>query len=208
MTGGYLGEVSPRQREKLERMIAKSQHLLGLVREYLDLARIESGSLEANVRSIGDYVAEVVKPAVDIVASSAEEKDMTIEQHLPDEAVALECDPDLVRIVLVNLLSNAVKYGNDGGVVRVTVAATAGDVQTAVWNEGPGFPASQQGRLFRRFSRLQTPELLQRTGTGVGLYTSWRIIQLHGGRIRADSEVGRWAEFSFSIPRTPQQAGA
>jgi len=70
-----------------------------------------------------------------------------------------------------------------------------------VWNEGPGFPESERGKLFRKFSRLQVPELLRRKGSGVGLYTSWRIVNLHGGRISARSEPGAWAEFSFTIPQ-------
>jgi len=74
-------------------------------------------------------------------------------------------------------------------------------VALAVWNEGPGFPEAEKSRLFRKFSRLQTPELLKQKGTGVGLYTSWRIVRLHGGRIRADSEEGHWAEFRVELPQ-------
>ena len=69
-----------------------------------------------------------------------------------------------------------------------------------MWNTGPGFSQSQQDKLFRRFSRLDDPALKSRRGTGVGLYNSWRIVQLHKGRITADSQQGEWAEFSFEIP--------
>jgi K+-sensing histidine kinase KdpD len=69
-----------------------------------------------------------------------------------------------------------------------------------VWNEGPGFPESEKIRLFKRFSILQTPELARRKGHGVGLYVTWKIIMLHGGRIWADSKHGEWAVFTFEIP--------
>jgi signal transduction histidine kinase len=72
-----------------------------------------------------------------------------------------------------------------------------------VRNLGPGFSAQQRNKLFRRFSRLDDPALKTRRGTGVGLYSAWRIIQLHKGRISADSKRGEWAEFSFEIPATP-----
>jgi signal transduction histidine kinase len=70
-----------------------------------------------------------------------------------------------------------------------------------VWNEGPGFPDADRPKLFRKFSRLDAPELNRRKGTGVGLYTSWRLVQLHGGRIDADSRPGEWAEFIVTLPQ-------
>ncbi|MBM3146715.1 MAG: ATP-binding protein [Actinobacteria bacterium] len=73
----------------------------------------------------------------------------------------------------------------------------------SVWNEGPGFPPEQRGRLFRRFSRLDTPELKKRRGTGLGLYSARRIVRLHDGRMGADSQEGAWAEFWFSLPQPP-----
>jgi len=106
-------------------------------------------------------------------------------------------------VVMVNLLGNAVKYGKREGRIRIRAHTVDGRLRVSVWNEGPGFPPEEKPRLFRKFSRLRTPELLKRKGTGVGLYSTWRIIQLHGGRIWADSEPGQWAEFSFEIPLAP-----
>ena len=104
-----------------------------------------------------------------------------------------------MRIVMTNLLGNAAKYGKEGGEVRITVICEPSRVEVRVWNEGLGFHEEDRAKLFRRFSRLQDPELRVRRGTGVGLYNSWRIIQLHHGRIRARSEHGSWAEFSFEL---------
>ena len=95
----------------------------------------------------------------------------------------------------------------ENGRVRLRTEPTSRGAAFSVWNEGPGFPASQRPRLFRKFSRLDTPELRKRKGTGVGLYTSWRIVTLHGGRIDAMSEEGAWAEFRVEIPRLPGPAG-
>ncbi len=109
-------------------------------------------------------------------------------------------DPDRLDRILVNLLGNAVKYGREGGIIRVKVERQPDRTTVSVWNEGPGFPPEERPRLFRKFSRLQTPELRAQKGTGVGLYTAWRIIHLHGGRMDATSQVGHWAEFSFDLP--------
>ncbi len=200
LADGYLGEIGEKQRDELTRMIAKGNHLLGLVREYLELSRLEGGGPAFRPRDGVDFAADVLVPALDIVREAVEAKRMRLE--LPDEAGPLcQCDPDLLRVVLVNLLGNAAKYGYLGRGIRVEAEVDEGALRVAVRNDGPGFPEAERERLFRRFSRLQTPALLKEKGTGVGLYTCWRIVNLHGGRIRAESREGEWAEFSFTIPQ-------
>ncbi len=208
---GYLGEVRPDQKEKLERLIRKGDYLLGLVREYLDLARVEGGELEARLRPEVDFRSEVLDAAADVVRPQLEAKGVRLAVADPNGAEPrVCCDPDLMRIVLVNLLDNAVKYGREGGEIRVTLEVAAPrhlgpeTLRVAVWNEGPGFSPAQRNKLFRRFSRLDSPELKGAKGTGVGLYNAWRIVQLHRGRITAESKHGEWAQFSFEIPATPE----
>jgi signal transduction histidine kinase len=203
LSGGYVGDLTDAQRAVVSKIVSKSEYLLTLVREYLDLARIEGGELTLRPRDGVDLAADIAEPACDIVKALAEAKRITVERDYAPDPVALTCDPDLLKIVAVNLVGNAIKYGRDGGRVRVTVAREDGGALLSVWNEGPGFPASQRARLFRKFSRLDTPELRQRKGTGVGLYTSWRIVKLHGGRIEAASEEGAWARFSVRLPLAP-----
>lgn len=105
-----------------------------------------------------------------------------------------------MKIVVNNLLSNGVKYGDEEGVVEVRASSENGFFFFSVKNTGPGFSPDQKNRLFKRFSRLEGKELMQRKGSGIGLYTSWKIIQLHHGSIKGESEEGKWAEFSFTIP--------
>lgn len=201
MTEGYLGDLDDRQREQVERIAQKGEHIIDLVREYLDLARVESGELTLDVRPDVDLVADVVAPSVDLIGAqvAAEGADLVVD--VPRSLPPVECDPALLCIVVTNLLGNAVKYGAPGGSIRLSVQRGPSELTLKVWNQGPGFPSSQRGRLFRRFSRLTTPELKRRRGTGLGLYNARRIIQLHNGRIGADSEEGSWAEFWFSIPQ-------
>lgn len=201
LADGYLGEVDPAQRDKLLRMIGKGEYLLGLVRDYLDLARIEGGGLTLRPRADVNWVREVVEPAADLVRPQIDARRMRLELTPAAAVPPVECDVELARVVMTNLIGNAAKYGFPDGAIRVTAARASGALTVAVHNDGPGFPASEQGRLFRRFSRLQTPELLKEKGTGVGLYTCWRIVQLHGGRLRADSAPGAWAEFTFTLPQ-------
>ncbi|MFA4964335.1 MAG: GAF domain-containing sensor histidine kinase [Thermoleophilia bacterium] len=207
---GYLGELTPEQKTKVESMARKGQYLLTLVREYLDLARVEGGELLIEPHSRVDVTAEVIGEAVELVRPQVDAHGMALAVDLPPGPAPLVCcDATLLRIVLVNLLDNAVKYGNEGGEIRVglKVTETRADrpekLQISVYNEGPGFSAGQRNLLFRRFSRLDDPALKTRRGTGVGLYNAWRVVQLHKGHISAESKQGEWAKFSFEIPALP-----
>ena len=201
---GYLGEVAPAQRNKLERLIRKGEQLLELVREYLDLAKMEGNELQATFVQRVPLEADVIEPALEVVRPQVDAERMKLSVDTSQTPrLLLDCDPQLLRIVLVNLLANAVKYGREGGEIRVKISASRSRVTVAVWNQGPGFALAERSKLFRRFSRLEDPELRKSRGTGLGLYNAWRIVQLHGGTMRATSEQGSWAQFSFEIPQPP-----
>ncbi len=201
----YVGPLQPAQRERILKMRGKAEYLLTLIKDYLDLARIEGEGFTPQPKSQVDFPSEVIGRAIEVVQAQVEERRMRLTQDIPEHADAVECDPGLMIIVMVNLLGNAVKYGNEDGVIRVRMTQKRGRLDVSVWNEGPGFPKSERSKLFKKFSRLQTKELMARKGTGVGLYTAWRIVQAHGGRIWADSEEGAWAEFHLEIPQPLEQ---
>ena len=205
LSQGYLGEVSAEQKAKLDGLARKGDYLLGLVREYLDLARVEGPGLALAPQSRVDVVTDVIAMAVDMVQPQMQARGMRLVVDAPP-SLAVCCDPTLLRIVMVNLLDNAVKYGDEGGEIRVAAEATAArrgrraKLRVSVWNEGPGFAPAQRNKLFRRFSRLNDPALKAQRGTGVGLYNAWRIVHLHDGDITAESKQGEWAKFCFEIP--------
>jgi len=212
MAEGYLGEISEAQRAKLEGIERKGRYLLGLVNEYLDLARVEGMELRSEPRSRVIINTEVVDEAIDLVRPQLDAHGVELIVDLPEPSPEICCDATLLRIALVNLLDNAAKYGNEGGRVWVSAAYTPEGkghlprLKIGVKNEGPGFSPSEKNKLFRRFSRLDDPALKTRRGTGVGLYNTWRIIQLHQGRITAESNQGEWAEFCFEIPAAAECA--
>ena len=214
MSQGYLGDLTGVQLTKLDGMARKGRYLLGLVNEYLDLARVESGELTLDPASRVNVNEQVIGEALALVAPQLEAHQVQLVTELPHAPLPLICcDATLLRIVLVNLLDNAVKYGNEDGTIRLKAEVTPArqdspaKLKISVWNLGPGFGQADKNKLFRRFSRLDDPALKGRRGTGVGLYSAWRIIQLHKGRISADSKHGEWAEFSFEIPATPDCTG-
>ena len=103
------------------------------------------------------------------------------------------------------LLVVAMKFAlpSSSGTLSTPASVADGAGEFSVWNEGPGFPPQKRADLFQRFVRQNTPDLIRRKGTGLGLYTCWKIVQLHEGRIWADSELGAWARFAFRIPVEP-----
>lgn len=199
LTSGYFGEMGEKHREMVGRMVKKAEYLLNLTGEYLNLAHFETGEFHLRPRSV-DFHRDVAVHSMEIVAVMIEEQKVRFEQVIDPGLPPVKCDPELMKIVLTNLLSNGIKYGSRGGRMRLSITPADGRIRVSVWNEGPGFPESEKVRLFRRFSKLQTPELMERKGHGVGLYVTWKIIQLHGGKIWADSKHGEWAEFVFEIP--------
>jgi signal transduction histidine kinase len=201
MTEGYIGTLEPKQVERVQKIIIKADYLLSLIREYLDLARLEGGELTLRPRAGVDFIDEVLEQAIDLAHGHIEQREMKIIRMLPRERAKIECDPDLVRIALFNLVGNAAKYGKLGGNIRVGLVVQQNSFEVSVFNDGPGFPPEEKPKLFRKFSRLETAELRKQKGTGVGLYTVWRIVQLHGGRTWAESQQGQWAEFGFAIPQ-------
>ncbi|HNY26044.1 MAG TPA: GAF domain-containing sensor histidine kinase [Candidatus Sumerlaeota bacterium] len=208
LLGGYLGDLQPLQQEKVRSMVGRARYLLGLITGYLNLDRIERGGVELHVKTGIELVTAVLEPAIEMVAPQLRERNMTVERDYPVRPAAESVDVDLLQIVMVNLLTNAVKYGVEGGCVRVVYERSETAFSVSVWNAGPGFPPGEETRLFKRFSRLQIPELLKQRGSGIGLYTTYRIVTMHGGSIRALSEPGKWAEFVFEIPHQREPAGS
>ncbi len=199
LLGGYAGQVDESARAAVERMTRKAAYLGRLVKEYLDLARVEQHDLAVR-RVACDFLADVVEPALDVVRALLVDRRCRLVHDLQASPIPADVDPELMTVVLVNLLGNAAKYAREGGEVRLSAKRDGDRLRVAVRNEGPGFRPEERSRLFRRFSRLPDPELAGRPGSGVGLYTCRRIVALHGGRIDADSEPGRWAEFRFEVP--------
>ena len=199
---GYAGSLNDKQREVAERIRTQASSLIGMVRDYLDLARIEGGDMRLVAADGVSLVEDVLEPAIRQESAAVAERRMTLERAFEGVAdLRLRCDAALLRIAVGNYLSNAAKYGREGGRIRVGAEKVGEErVRVFVWNEGQGFRDADRGRLFRRFSRIAAPEFSGIRGTGIGLYSVWRIVRLHGGRAEAKSEFGKWVEFSFEIP--------
>ncbi|MBN2078713.1 MAG: GAF domain-containing sensor histidine kinase [Spirochaetes bacterium] len=200
LADGYYGKLEDNQRGILERVVNKAEYLYAISNQYLNLSRIESGMMALKPRLV-DFVDDVIQPVIELLAPQIESREMRLEREYDDTVFPVRCDPDLVRIVMINLLGNGVKYGNRGGVIRITLDKGFKMFSVSVWNEGPGFDEKEKTMLFKKFTRLGDPVLAERRGSGIGLYVSWKVAQLHSGRIYAESEKGSWARFTLELPQ-------
>jgi two-component system NtrC family sensor kinase len=196
---GYLGALKPAQQKGLDSVAQSLDYFHDMVKNYLDLSRLEKGELEVVKRETPLHV-RVVRPVLEGLEREMRERRMLLEDRIPDDVV-LNVDDNLLRIVYDNLLSNALKYGREGGTIELDMHENQGQVVLSVKNDGAGIPSEKMSLLFEKFRRLDTPEYATQKGSGLGLYICKEIVRKLGGEIWADSKVGEWVQFSFSVPK-------
>jgi two-component system, NtrC family, sensor kinase len=198
---GYLGDINTAQKRSLESVASSLSYFEEMIRNYLDLSRLEKGELQIS-RTRLSVDSQVVEPILEGLRRSLDDRNMVVENRIPPE-LEIEADRDLLRIVYDNLLANAVKYGRDGGKIELDAQNGTGSHTLSVSNEGEGISPEKLPLLFKKFGRLDTPEYAGKKGTGLGLYICREIVEKHGGRIWVESEPGQWTRFTFTIPASP-----
>lgn len=176
---GYLGPLNEAQKKALDAAAKSLDHFEMMVKNYLDLSRIEKGELKLAVQQL-DLLEDVVKPCLITFEKPLQEKKMKLQQQIPP-GIILKGDRSLLQIVFNNLISNAIKYGKEEGVVQLSCSTDQSFIHCQVYNDGQPLTPEQQSLLFKRFSRL--PETTRVKGTGLGLFITKEIIEKHGGRI-------------------------
>jgi len=197
---GILGSITKEQEAVLKSAINSADYLHATIANYLNLSRIEEGALILDLRET-NFVADVITPVSERLAETASDRDMAIDCAIPPGYRGV-CDVGLLTSVFQNLLSNAIKYGRDGGIIRIEAAQSPIGFTFSVYNEGRGFSPQVADKLFTKFFRWLDKEQDTRSGTGLGLFVTKRIVELHGGQILAESEYGRWARFTFTLPQS------
>jgi signal transduction histidine kinase len=195
---GFIGDMPEKTAEILERIRRALEQSQDMVKNYLDLSRAERGELEVNKTEI-DVRKDVIDPVVEQTAQLFDWKKMKLEVTGPEE-LQTEADPELLKIALTNYLNNAAKYGREEGKARLEIGQKNGWIDISVWNEGDGFTEDEKNNLFKKFSRLRNNASRGSRGSGLGLFLCRQIAELHGGKVDADAELGKWARFDLRIP--------
>jgi two-component system NtrC family sensor kinase len=183
---GFLGMINFKQKKAVDSICRNLDYLDATVKKFLNLSRIERGNLEINKTefSIGQ---DVFGYSVQTFVQMMNAKHMRIENRI-DPQLKIKADMDLMQIVANNLVNNAIKYGREGGYICISARDKGGFVTIEVYNDSTPIPPEQIGRLFKKFSRLDTPEKKKVKGTGLGLYITKQIVEAHGGSIHVEAK--------------------
>ncbi len=196
------GETPEKMRDVLQRIDSNGRHLLGLINDVLDLSKIEAGQL---ILALDHYsLKNVVHTAFSAVEPLAREKQLVFRIDMPTDLPPGYGDERRLTQVVLNLVGNAIKFTDTGEVV-IKAAKVNGAFEVAVRDTGPGICEADRAKLFQEFQQADNAITRKKGGTGLGLAISKRIIELHGGKIRIESAVGRGSTFSFTLPATVER---
>jgi signal transduction histidine kinase len=194
---GIYGEAPQKAQDVLKRVESNGRHLLGLINDVLDLSKIEAGQL---VLSLTDYsMKDVLYSVFSAVEPLASEKQLNFKVEAPPELPKGHGDERRLTQVILNLVGNAIKFTDKGEVV-IKASATNGSFTVAVRDTGPGISKADQGKIFEEFQQADNSATKKKGGTGLGLSISRRIVEMHGGKLWVESELGKGSVFAFSLP--------
>ena len=199
---GIDGPVSDMQQQDLTAIYNSGQHLLGLINDILDLARIEAGKMELNFEEV--HLADMTTSVMSTAKGLVKEKPIQLVQRIPQTMPTVRGDTMRVRQVLLNLISNASKFTDQGSITVETSVqkSPTGKMEAliSVIDTGPGISIEDQKKLFQAFSQVDGSATRKSGGSGLGLSICANLVQLHGGRIGVHSTVGAGSTFWFTLP--------
>lgn len=196
---GYVGSLNKEQKLLLTKAYESNERQLGIINEMLFVARSDSGELKLQKTTfsvsslIEDIILEQLTPMV--------EKKINLTKNLPSKPVDLHADKQYVRMALENILSNAVKYTDVGGKITISLKATRWFVKYTVEDNGVGVPKKEQAQLFKKFSRIPNEMTNQVSGSGIGLYLSKKVVEMHDGTIKFESDGKSGSTVTVALPR-------
>jgi two-component system CheB/CheR fusion protein len=196
-----LGSLNPSQREDVQYILKAGKHLLSLINDILDLAKVESGKMQLEVERVS--LKELFESMLAMHREKASRHGISMDLQMETVAdMTIEADERKLKQILFNLLSNAMKFTPDGGSVRVMAMMLLGakEIEISVEDTGIGIKSEDIPKLFQEFSQLDSVYDKEYGGTGLGLALTKKLVELQGGRIRVVSEFGKGSCFAFVLP--------
>ncbi|MEM7329776.1 MAG: PAS domain-containing sensor histidine kinase [Pseudomonadota bacterium] len=199
---GPLGDE--RYKEYAQDILDSGKHLLDMITDLLDMAKIDAGKMTVDLHPID--IVDPVDAAVRMIRRKAEEKNISLKLAANPDLPLVEADHRAIRQMILNLVSNAIKFTDDGGEVRVTVDQKGQELRVAVRDNGIGIPPDALPRLGEPFEQVADTRDRNYDGTGLGLALTKSFAEMHGGRLTIASEQGRGTQVSFYLPVPAHQA--
>ena len=198
----YFGEVNERQKQQLDIILQASRHLLDLINDILDISKIESGKTELEIGSVD--ISSLVRNTLVLLKETAARRKIRVHTSIPPDVETLQVPADERRVkqVFFNLVSNAVKFTPEGGDVEIALRTQEDSIAASITDTGIGIPRGELERIFDAFYQVRgRPSMTRAPGSGLGLSLARQIVELHGGRIWAESEgEGKGTCLTFTLP--------
>jgi signal transduction histidine kinase len=193
-----FGELNPKQEEYLQDILTSGRHLLSLINDILDLAKIEAGRMELEVTDFN--LPQAVDNAITLIRERAARRAIELEVEIDPRLGDIKGDERKVKQVLLNLLSNAIKFTPEGGRVSVHAGLADDFAEISVIDTGVGIAPEDHEAVFEEFRQVGSDYAKKHEGTGLGLTLSRRFVELHGGKIWVKSQLNQGATFTFTLP--------
>jgi len=196
-----FGALNAKQSHYMRNVVRAGKHLLSLINDTLDLFKVEAGKMDLEPTDL--ILGSVIEDSVGLIRERATQKDLQLVTTLPCEVqeLRIRADERKIKQILFNLLSNAVKYTPDGGSICVAAECGKDEIVIRVSDTGIGIAREDLDRVFDEFEQIDSSYAKTQQGTGLGLALTKQLVELHGGRIWAESEgVGKGSRFTFTLP--------
>jgi signal transduction histidine kinase len=197
---GNLGSLTEEQQDLMQDILWSGRHLLDLINDILDISKVEAGKLDLSLAKFS--LRNLLQNSFRLLQEKAKDHNVTLELVIAQEIDEIIADERKVKQIIYNLLSNAVKFTPDGGNVLLnSELLSTGEIMVSVKDTGIGIAPEDQDKLFEYYHRLENSQAGKIEGTGLGLFLTKRLVDLHGGRIWCESEgVGKGSTFAFTLP--------
>ena len=193
-----FGELNEKQAEYTEDILSSGRHLLSLINDILDLAKVEAGRMDLELAKFDLPLA--IDNALTLIRERATRHGIRLHHSVDERLGEFYGDERKIKQILLNFLSNAVKFTPEGGRVDVDAVLADGAVEISVSDTGVGIAPEDQETIFEEFRQVGTDYAHKREGTGLGLTLTKKFVEMHGGKIWVESELGKGATFTFTLP--------
>jgi signal transduction histidine kinase len=200
---GISGVLNDQQQSDVQIVYQDSQHLLGLINDLLDISQIEAGLMELEFQEVD--LSKLIHSVMATANALVRDKDVELHEEVAADLPLAQVDMARIRQVLLRLLANAAKF-TQRGAITVRAWPTGDQVMVSVSDTGIGIPPGDQERIFERFEQGTTMDGRRPDGAGLGLALSKEFVEMHGGQLWVESEVGKGSIFTFSLPTSRSSA--
>jgi two-component system CheB/CheR fusion protein len=194
-----FGPINEKQKKYVNNILSSGKHLLALINQILDMAKVESGMMKLTLSSVPtkSVLHDISLLVEDMIIKKKLQLSLNIAEDLPN----IEADELKVKEILYNLLSNAIKFTAEGGQIGMQAKKDGSEIQIAVWDTGEGIASENMDKIFEGFFRVDSRYSRTTEGTGLGLSLSRRLVELHGGTLSVESEgLGKGTTVRFALP--------